>query len=67
MNNIENNKIKKNCLTCEFCFYNKNKDYICNSANSELGAYGSKIYDFKKYRSCWYIGYYEYIRLKKIK
>jgi len=38
--------------------------FICISGDSEIG-YGNKIYDFKKTRSCWHVGYEEYIRCKK--
>lgn len=68
---MENNKIgtcNKTCKTCEFCFYDNNKEYyICTSGDTELGAGGNRIYDFKKIRSCWYIGYEEYIIQKRIK
>lgn len=59
-------KSNKTCKTCEFCHYDENKGYyICTSGDTELGAFGNRIYDFKKARSCWYIGYDEYIKLKK--
>ena len=58
----------KTCKTCEFCYFDNNKGYyICTSGDTELGAGGNRIYDFKKIRSCWCIGYEEYIRLKIIK
>lgn len=56
----------KNCKTCEFCYFdNKKGYYVCTSGDTELGAGWSRIYDFKKIRSCWHIGYDEYIRQKR--
>lgn len=64
----ENNSKKYNkvCRTCEFCLFNDKNQLICGSyeSSSELG-YGNKVYDFKKNRSCWYVGYEEYIRCKR--
>ncbi len=60
-------KSNKTCKTCEFFYFDEYKGYyICISVDTELGASGNRIHKFNKIRSCWHIGYDEYIKQKKL-
>jgi len=59
------NDCNKTCKSCEFCSIDDNNKHICISGESEV-YYGNRIYDFKKTRSCWHVGYNEYRKIKKL-